>query len=123
MTDFALAGSNPAPRGGAMSQDAIRPSALNDAIVLVANVAQEYTIPADADVIAFSRTTDFYARWDGSTAVIPTAAVTDGTAPELNPEVRWVIGYSGAPATVSLISPAACTITISRYQIRDAAGN
>lgn len=57
----------------------------------IAGAAQTVTIPAEARIVVFSATGDFYARWDGSAAVIPVSNIVDGSGSECNPVARSVI--------------------------------
>lgn len=71
--------------------------------------AESITIPSGAKFAVFSATGDFYAKYNGTAVVI--TDVTDGTGSELNPTVRSLL-----PAdTISIISPAACNVTVSFY--------
>lgn len=81
-----------------------------DAVVLDGTLAAEVTVPADARFARFAATGDFYAAYD-AVAAVPAASVTDGTAPELNPDFRVVDGVT----TISLIAPAAAVVTVSFY--------
>jgi len=81
-----------------------------DARVLAAGVEETHTVPADADVVIFSATDDFYVNYD-ATAAAPSGDVTDGSASELNPVVRDLAGVT----TMHVIAPATCTITMSFY--------
>jgi hypothetical protein len=81
-----------------------------DARVLAVSAAESHTIPTGARYVMFSANGDFYANFAG-TAAIPTADVTDGTASILNPQLRTI----GAATTISLISPAACIVTMEFY--------
>lgn len=81
-----------------------------NAKVLAANVAESETVPADAGMVFFSCTGNYYVNTRG-TAVIPTD-ITNGSASELNP-----VGYIvSAGETISVIAPAACTLTIAYYR-------
>ncbi|WP_028995843.1 hypothetical protein [Azonexus hydrophilus] len=82
-----------------------------DVQALDARVAKTVTIPADARFVIFSSTGDFYCRVDGE-ASLPMADVVDGTGSELNPTIRYIIGV----ATVSLISPVKCIVTMTYYK-------
>lgn len=89
---------------------ALRPSDTIDARVLAGTVAESHTVPTGARFVAFSGTGDFYVRY-GNTAAIPAADVTNGTASELNPGVRMIEGH----ATIGLIAPADCVVTMAFY--------
>ena len=74
--------------------------------------AATFTVPAGANYVLFSATGDFYVRWDGSAAAIPSADVTNGAGSELNPVVRDV-----APSQqFSIIAAAAVVVTMSFYK-------
>ena len=47
--------------------------------------ADTITVPAGAKFALFSANADFFARYDGSAAVVPSSDVEDGTGSELNP--------------------------------------
>jgi len=71
--------------------------------------------PTDAKYVAFSSTGDFYMKFNGTAAAA--TDTTDGTASELNPTVRrLVLGDGTAVTKISVISPAACIVTMSFYQ-------
>ena len=82
-----------------------------DARVLGVATAEPHTVPAGATTVIFSGNADFYVNAFG-TATVPAADVTDGSASELNPARRSVVGI----ATLSLISPAATIVTMSFYK-------
>ena len=74
--------------------------------------ADTITVPAGARFALFSASDDFFARYDGQAAVVPSSDVEDGTGSELNPIVRAV----KAGETISIIAAAAATIvTVSFY--------
>ena len=79
--------------------------------VLVAATAQSVTIPVGATAMAFASTGNFYANLRGAVAIVPSVNITNGTSPELNPTVRSTAGLS----TISIISAATPTVTISFY--------
>lgn len=96
----------PLPIGGLRAPDFV------DAVVLVANTAQQYTIPAGAAFLVFTGTGNFYAAYGTNpTAAVPSASTTGGSSNELNPQTRYVFGL----AKVSLIAPAACVVTIACF--------
>lgn len=63
-----------------------------DARVLAANTSEVFAIPAGARYVVFSFTADFWAKFgtSGVTAAVPSADMTDGAAPELNPAARRI---------------------------------
>lgn len=89
-----------------------KPAQFINARVLAAGVAETHTFATGCAYVFFASDGDWYARWDGSAAAVPAADVTDGTASELNPTLRYVVGQ----ATVSMIAPVATIITISCYK-------
>lgn len=99
---------------------AIRQATTIDAKVLAAGVAESETVPSitsngttgKAKTVLFASTCDFYADVNG-TAAVPSADVTNGSASELNPTVRYL---GGDVTTISLISADACVITMSFYR-------
>lgn len=90
---------------------AIEQSAYIDARVLAANTAEVHTVPSGKKYVVFSSTDDFFAKMDGA-AAIPATDVTDGSASELNPGVRYIVGV----ATIGLKAPRACTVVMSFYE-------
>ncbi|MFA7462677.1 MAG: hypothetical protein WCY59_06020 [Anaerovoracaceae bacterium] len=87
----------------------LHPSDKVYANVLAANVAEVVTVPAGANYVNFASTGNFYANF-GAAAAVPATEVT-GTASVLNPGLRALDGA----ATIGLIAPAACTITMEFY--------
>lgn len=84
-----------------------------DARVLAAGVAETVTIPSTAKFVVFQCTaTTFYVNYQG-TAVAPAADVTDGTASELNPDVRFI---GGGLANFSIVSTAGSIVTMCFYR-------
>jgi hypothetical protein len=81
-----------------------------DARVLAANTAESHIVPSGARYVLFSANADFYAKF-GSAASVPAGDVTDGSASELNPTLRSIDGA----ASIGLISPTACYVTLSFY--------
>ena len=56
----------------------------------------------------FSANGDFWANYDISIAAIPSADITDGTAPEFKPTVRLIDDVT----TLHLMAPANCLVSI-----------
>jgi len=83
-----------------------------DARVLAAGVAETVTVPAAVAIVSFSATENFYVNFSGGTAAVPVADVTNGSAAELNPGIRYVKGQG----TFSILSPATCIVTLSFYK-------
>jgi hypothetical protein len=82
-----------------------------DALVLAAATAESIRVPSGATrLMAVCSETVFYMKLDG-TATIPSGDVTDGTASELQPGLRYLDGA----ASVSVISPDASVVTLSWY--------
>ncbi len=80
-----------------------------DSFSLGINTAETYTVPATAKYLVLSGSTDFYARSEGTAAA--TIDVTTGVGSERNPTKYLVEGGE----SLSLISPAACLLTIAVY--------
>lgn len=83
-----------------------------DAIVLTAGTNVAYTLPTKARLLNFSSTDDFYVNFNGNTAAVPSASVTDGSASALNPAMR-----AAAPgvSAIGLISPYNCIVTVEVF--------
>ena len=81
-----------------------------DAAYLTATVEGTATVPARAGLVIMTATADFYFRY-GATVALPAAAVTNGSAGELNPIMRMVV----AAGVIHLISPWACVVTLAYY--------
>jgi hypothetical protein len=84
-----------------------------NAVVLAAGVAKRISVPAGANYVKFSSTAfPYYVRWSTTIdATVPVADVTDGSAPELNPDQANIRSLT----SFSIISPSACTVTASFY--------
>lgn len=52
--------------------------------------AKTVTVPTGAYYALFNSNADFYVRWDGGTAVVPSSDVVNGQGSEINPTVRSV---------------------------------
>lgn len=89
---------------------ALRPSNYVLARSLAASTAESFTVPTSprARFVLFSANGDFYANFTG-TAAIP-GDVTDGTAAELNPAMRFIPNDCTA---ISVIAPDATVVTAS----------
>lgn len=68
---------------------------------LAANTAESITVPSGARIVVLTCTENFYAN-PVTTAAVP-GDVTDGSASELNPQARSVVGVT----TISVITAAA----------------
>jgi hypothetical protein len=88
----------------------IFPSKYVNAYVLSAGVAQTVTIPTGGRVAVFSSSNNFYINWQ-TTASEPSANITNGAGPELNPVARDVTGYT----SFSVVAPVSCILTISYF--------
>lgn len=88
----------------------IAPPEHRHAYMLSAGTAKAVTIPTGARIALFAieNGTNVYVAY-GRVATVPSADVTDGSAPELNPGAREVAAY----ATISLISATATIVVIS----------
>jgi hypothetical protein len=94
--------------GGNISY-ALRPATCVLARELAANTAESITVPANARFALFSATADIFVNY-ATTATVPgDTAVSDATASELNPSMRFVSGVT----TISVISPEASVVTVS----------
>lgn len=82
----------------------------SDALVLVANTAQNYTIPDGANKLLFSCGDEYWVDANKA-AVIPAGTIKDGSAPLRSPAALGTHGYT----YLSFISPRACTVQISVY--------
>lgn len=81
-----------------------------DAVFFSAAGTATYTLETGYDYVVFSATADFFVRPDAATTV-PTANITDGSGPHLNPTQMDIQGLTSLGFAVS----AACTITIEYY--------
>lgn len=84
-------------------------------VVLAAGVAKQMTVPVVAGTVkahfaCFSADCDFRVGYNTS-AAIPAGDVTDGSASELNPDTRHLLGVT----TISLISPTGGRVTVAFY--------
>lgn len=89
-----------------------RPSGYVQHRILAAATAETITAPAFPCIVIFRATADFYADVS-TTAAIPAADVTDGTASELNP-AQWQVAPG---ASISVISASACVINAAFYKV------
>lgn len=75
--------------------------------------SQQFTPPTDARLVLFSGTGDFYVKIAANpTAAVPAADVSDGTASELNPAVRW---FNKNSDKIAVIAAADVVVTMSYY--------
>ena len=94
---------------------ALTPSKYTLSRTLAANTAESFTVPSGANgqlanFVNFAGGCDFFVNWT-TTATVP-GDVTDGTASEQNPTVRYI---PDGTTTISVISESACKITASFY--------
>lgn len=68
------------------------PSDYISTLSLAAGVAEEITFPPGAAFVSFGAASDFFVRWDGEAATIPTTDILDGNASEANPTARMIRG-------------------------------
>ena len=85
----------------------IRPSDYVLSRSLASDTAESFTVPSGARFVMFAATGDFYVNYT-TTATVP-GDVTDGTASELNPAMRFINGV----AAISVIAPANTVVTAS----------
>lgn len=99
--------------GGSNHSSMIRgvPTYVN-ARVLAANTAESVTVPSGARFVLFASTCNFYAH-PTTTATVPAADVTNGTASELSP-AAWLL--SSNITAISVIADATCVVTLSFYR-------
>lgn len=84
-------------------------------VVLVAGVAKQMTVPVVGGTVkghfaCFASDCDFRVGYN-TTATLPSGDVTDGSANELNPDTRHILGV----ATLSLISPTGGHVTVAFF--------
>jgi hypothetical protein len=88
-------------------------------LVLLANVEQHFTIPANATIAVMACTGNYFVLVNGGTATVPAVTDTSFPAPntvsELNPTVLNVI----AGNLFSAIASSNCTLIISFYTNSD----
>ncbi len=94
---------------------ALKQSSWIDARVLAANVAETFQAPALARYVLFSSTGDFFCKIApaSTAAAVPAADVTDGTAAELNPAMRYL---DGERPYISLIASATTAVTMQFFK-------
>lgn len=81
--------------------------------VLAAGVAENITVPSGARLVSFSPTVPFYANFNGGTAAVPVADVTDGSGSSYCPQTRYLNGIT----TISVISSQAGVLTAEFYTL------
>jgi hypothetical protein len=97
-----------------MDAFALRQSNWIDARVLAAGVAETFQAPVGARFVLFSADGDFFCKIApaSTAAAVPAADVTDGTASELNPAMRYI----GEVEYISLIASATTIITMQFFK-------
>ena len=100
---------------------ALTPAKSINNYVLAANTPVNINISAlvdangkNANVLIFSATADFYVKWNGSNAAVPSSNATDGAGVELNPTVRRI---GGDITQLSLVSATTCIISMSIFTL------
>lgn len=85
---------------------------------LTANIATNVDIADLVDVnglkpflLSFAADADFFVKWNG-TATIPSASITDGTAPEITPAQR---ALDSSITSFSIISSSDCLVFVSIF--------
>lgn len=92
------------------------PEYINARVLATGGTAEDFTVPAGADLVVFSATDIFYALPNG-TAAAPAADVTNGSGSFLNP-TAWLLTprTSGtAISTISVVSPNNGTIVTAAF--------
>ncbi len=82
-------------------------------VALTSGAMKTVARPAGAIIVVFSKsspTGNFYCRFDG-TVTVPSGDIIDGSAGEVNPIIRSLVGAS----TINLISDANMNITLAFY--------
>jgi hypothetical protein len=96
------------------------PTAINN-YVLAANTPVNITV-SDLEganglvpnYLVFAANADFYVKWNGSGAAVPSTSITDGSGVELNPSVRKI----GAGITsFSIVSATSCIVQIGLFAL------
>jgi hypothetical protein len=89
---------------------------------LTANTAKTITVPAGARWVNFSSRANLWVNFNGGTAVIPSADVTDGSGSYFNPPMFYIGAlYAGgvttypALTTISVISDTTWVLTVMWY--------
>lgn len=89
---------------------ALPPSDYVNSVELTADQAESMAIPETAKYAQFASTGDFYVNYSTDAAV--PEDVSDGSAAEMNPTMRYVLGIT----RLSLVAPADCAVTVSFYK-------
>jgi hypothetical protein len=95
---------------------ALRAPSYVNSRALAAGVAETIAAPNGARYVLLACTADFYVNWQGQTAAVP-GDIADGSAPELNPAMRYIGQLEGVAAlgSFSVISPEASVVTASFF--------
>lgn len=89
----------------------ITPSDTFYEVSIAASTNQQLTAPANTKFVLFSGNGDFYVRYDGTAATVPSSATWASGNQELNPDGR----KCKAGDTFDVIAPAATKITATFY--------
>ena len=91
--------------------DCITPSDTFYEVKLAGSTNQQLTAPASAEFVVFSGNGDFYVRYDGSAATVPSSATWTTGNQELNPSGR----KCEAGDTFDVIAPIGNTIITAAF--------
>ena len=94
---------------------ALHPSDNVHNYVLVADVAETVSVPANTKFAFFASNGDFYANFNGVTAIEPVADITDGDGHVFRPAVRAMTQLRVPITSFSIVCPANCIISIEWY--------
>jgi len=89
----------------------LEPSDSRQVLALAAGAPKTLAVPADATVMMVAATNNVWIQY-GGTAAVPGADITDGSAPELNPGVRYVAGLS----VIGFAAAAPCLVSVIFYR-------
>lgn len=89
----------------------ISPSSMRLVVTLAAGVAKSVAVPAGARRVMFNATGPLWVQYDEIPA-LPTDDILDGTAPELNPAARRIVGVT----SLGLVAPAACQASLTFFR-------
>jgi hypothetical protein len=98
----------------------VPPSSSTIVLVLTANTPVDLTIGTDlvdADgvkptYINFAGLKDFFVGWNTTGQTVPGASILDGTAPEINPGMRSIAGYT----SLSVVAAYDTTVQLGLYR-------
>lgn len=90
----------------------LNPSDIVSNYVLTANTAVTVNLPAGAIYASITANNDFYANFNGTTAIVPNANVVNLPAGMvLNPTLKWIGGIS----SISIVANTSTIVTIEYY--------